>query len=323
MAICPFARVRLLPESHTQRRIVPTQAIAHTAVDAPGPTDLVGYFGRSDVGTESHFWVDRDGVIWQMMDTGREADANRTADIRAISYETEDDSARRGGDILPWSTEQLDAIIRLNTWLVATHAIPARLCPAHDAPGLGWHSMWGFRDPIAQTGAVDNPWSHYRGKTCPGRARIAQFREIVVPAVVAAAGRPRPKEPAVITAADLTADTLAPPPGAPGLTVDARTRTVQHFLADRAAELGNKAFDPGGVDGQYGPATGRAVDAWRTHLGLGLWGGRWDAHAQQASVRWWADEHGAAAVAALAKEIDATAARHAAEWRTLTERARS
>lgn len=63
-----LALVRLLPENATQGKIDPTQIILHTAVDAPGETDLHNYFGRPDVGVESHFFVQLDGDIIQYID---------------------------------------------------------------------------------------------------------------------------------------------------------------------------------------------------------------------------------------------------------------
>lgn len=193
MSRCPFAKWRPLPENATQGRITPTQIIAHTAVDAPGPTSLWRFFNGPRIGAESHFWVASDGSIEQFMDTEVRANCNRYADSRAISIETEDD-----GVIQAWTPAQVEALILLIAWLCKEHDIPAELCPAWDKPGIGWHSMWGFRDPIAQTGPIDNPWSYYKGKVCPGKPRIAQLRLEIVPAVVGAlTPAPDPVTPAI------------------------------------------------------------------------------------------------------------------------------
>lgn len=179
MARCSFAKWRPLPENSTQARITPTQVILHTAVDQPGPTNLWRFF-REDTGAESHFWVKLNGDIEQFMDTNVKANCNRKADIRAISIETEDDGNPRQR---PWTQEQVASIILLLRWVNETHGIPLEFCRSWDSPGIGWHSMWGFRDPIAQTGPIDNPWSLYRGKDCPGKPRIRQLREEIVPAL--------------------------------------------------------------------------------------------------------------------------------------------
>lgn len=189
--IYPDAVWRPLPENATQPKITPTQVILHTAVDAPGPTSLFPYFVRGEVRAESHFFVRLDGTVEQYIDTTVMANANRRADVRAISIETEDDGRP---EEIPWSQPQLAAIVKLVDWLCVTHKIPRVVCPAWDKPGIGWHSMWGFRDPIAQTGPVDNPWSSFRGKTCPGKTRIRQFVTVLMPALQTPPPTPTPAE---------------------------------------------------------------------------------------------------------------------------------
>jgi len=185
MAVMPGIVWLPLRDNWLQPTIRPTQIILHTAVDAPGDTDLHRYFNRLDVPVESHFWVTRHGEIVQMMDTGIRADANRLANRRpdgtgAISIETEDDGRP---EAIPWNPAQIRAIIQVVDWACDTHKIPRRRCRSHTDPGLGWHSMFGFRDGINLVGAVDNPWSTSRGKICPGRTRIRQIIDVIEPAV--------------------------------------------------------------------------------------------------------------------------------------------
>ena len=183
MAICPFAVQRLLPENNTQAPIEPRVAVAHTAVDAPGPSRLWKWFGRPDIKAETHFWIDNEGTIYQMMDTNVEADAMQIADKFGVSYETEDDGDPEGN---PWTEAQLESIIELNVWLVEAHPdIIPEVVRTPRGSGLGWHSMWGFEDPWNLEGPKRNPWSSKFGKTCPGRTRIHQFVNVVVPAVQA------------------------------------------------------------------------------------------------------------------------------------------
>lgn len=179
MARCPFAQQRILPENATQRRIIPRTVILHTAVDGPGNTDLAAYFGQPSIKAESHFYVTWQGVIVQMMDTEIEADANGSADKFAISVETEDDSARRGSDILPWSLAQIDALTRLGDWCCTTHKIPRRRATSAYLPGaagIAYHSQ-----PMRERfdGTAHNPWTAYQGKSCPGDARVKQYPGIV------------------------------------------------------------------------------------------------------------------------------------------------
>lgn len=166
MSIMPGATLKLLPENSTQAAITPTQVILHTAVDAPGPTRLDRYFARADVTLESHFWIPLDGEIVQMMDTNVRADANRRANVRAISIETEDEGNPEG---IPWTDAQLASLAEIIRWAHRVHGIPMEACPAWDRPGLGFHAMWG----------APSPWTPSRGKTCPGSTRIAQFWALI------------------------------------------------------------------------------------------------------------------------------------------------
>jgi len=190
----PHAQQRILPENATQARIVPRSVILHTAVDGPGPTDLAAYFGRSDIKAESTFYVTLTGTVVQMMATTTEADANGTADKWAISVETEDDSARRGSDILPWTRAQLDALTELVDWCCRTHGIPRVRCTSGRLPGaagIGYHSQ-PMRERFG--GTAHNPWTAYQGKTCPGHARVAQYPNLVTRVAAMAAPPPNPKD---------------------------------------------------------------------------------------------------------------------------------
>jgi len=181
VSLYPAAVKRLLPENRTQQRITPTQIIVHTAVDAPGPSSLWPFFSRSDVHAESHFFVKNDGTVEQYMDSEVMANANRRADVRAISIETEDDGDPERN---PWTAAQLEALVALIRWCGDEHNIPMVQCPAWDRPGVGYHSMWGFADPVAKTGPIrDNPWSVKFAKTCPGRTRTRQFLDVLLPAL--------------------------------------------------------------------------------------------------------------------------------------------
>lgn len=165
---------RPLPESEQQGQITPTQLILHTAVDAPGPTDLYRYFERRDVTLESHFWLPLAKVMEQFIDTERSADANRLANRRleggrwvgAISVETEDEG--RPSE-LPWNDYQQEQLVELMIWAHRVHGIPLKQCESWTGAGIGWHSMWG----------APSPWTPAAGKTCPGPKRIAQIPGLI------------------------------------------------------------------------------------------------------------------------------------------------
>jgi N-acetylmuramoyl-L-alanine amidase len=104
---------KLLPEWRSQGRITPIAIIDHSIVGSAMGAWLLF---RDSSGLESHFIVRgrrsgvEDGHIWQLMDTGRRADANRNANGYAISIETEDDG---DPDTQPWTRAQLQSRLPL------------------------------------------------------------------------------------------------------------------------------------------------------------------------------------------------------------------
>lgn len=234
MARCPFANWRPIPENATQPAITATQYILHSAVDHPGPTDLGAWFSREDVRVESHFYIHLDGTIDQFIDTSRSADANSGANRRpdgtgAVSVETEDEG---NPDERPWTSQQLASLIRLGRWLRSEHAIPSRMCRTPDDPGIGFHSMWG----------APSGWTSVPGKTCPGRARIRQFPDVVA----GIAGNTfHDDEEYTMREGDKGADVLA----------------WQHRLKTWAG------IDVT-VDGNFGQQTAKATREWQKRAGL-------------------------------------------------------
>lgn len=152
-------RVRLLPESASAPRISPRLLILHSIV---GTAEGAYRYFRDATNLESTFIVTLAGEIWQLMDTTRHADANYRANPFALSVETED---RGDPDSQPWTPEQLAALAWLARECHRVHpAIPLREADRWDGAGIGWHTMFG----------APGPWTPV-SKTCPGRARIAQF----------------------------------------------------------------------------------------------------------------------------------------------------
>lgn len=193
MAIYPRATVRLLPENQTQAKIRPTQFIFHSAV--PGGESLYNFWLKYS-NLESHFYVNYKGTVEQYMDTEVRADANRYANRRpdgtgAISVETQDN---RDPDNDPWTVRQLEELIAMGRWCADTHGIPRRICRHADDPGFGWHVMFG----------APGPWTPAAGKTCPGRIRIKQLKEVVLPAIfTGTTTAPPPEEDMPLTDNDI------------------------------------------------------------------------------------------------------------------------
>jgi hypothetical protein len=182
MSRCPFAIWRPLPEafdgsSHGQRLV-----IFHTMVGTLAGTE--NYF-KNSTGIESHFGVgcdrcksagitSKDGEIWQWVDTHHSADANQNANDIAISVETCDHYTGGTYTNPPLSPGQIDAWIQLGLWAAEEHGVAKQLAPDCDGPGMGYHSQMG----------APSCWTPSAGKTCPNPTRIAQFKDIVLPAII-------------------------------------------------------------------------------------------------------------------------------------------
>ena len=174
MAWYPGAtRMELQPESDAQPAIRPTQFIVHSVV-APWDEKRIYAYWRDSTNLESHFGLDYDGSIGQYIGTETRADANAAANRRpdgtgAVSIETA--SNTKASDA--WTPEQIEQLILLGLWLHQRHGIPLRICRTASDPGYGYHSLFP-------------QWST-SGTSCPGAARIKQFREVVFPGIVARA----------------------------------------------------------------------------------------------------------------------------------------
>lgn len=161
MARYPNAIWKPLRENSTQGRIIPRAIILHTAVS--NADSLFDFFQNSSE-LESHFYVRKDGVVEQYLDTTVRADANLKANDFAVSIETWD-----GGTIRWWTPAQLESLTDLCDWLCRTHAIPRAEIPTWNGTGIGYHVMFG----------APGPWTPV-AKSCPGSARIAQFPGLIL-----------------------------------------------------------------------------------------------------------------------------------------------
>jgi hypothetical protein len=249
MAWCPFAIHKPLPENATEPRIAPRTIILHSAVSRS--PSLFGFFDSAGIYVESHFYIRWDGTIEQYMDTDRQADANYKANRFGLSIETEDDL---DPNHKPWSPEQMASLIRLCDWLCDIYpAIPRRPCKSYTDSGIGYHAQFP-------------EWSVYRGKTCPGTARVPQ-----VPLVIEGiqSGPPPTPVPAPLPPSsefDLepllaTLPTIDFRPAASG-------SVVRHYLVDNIQGLlaGTQygPANPGTIDGVGGQKTLQAVKNFQT-----------------------------------------------------------
>lgn len=226
MAWYPDAiKMELQPESDSQPAIRPTQFIVHSII-APWTAKRVYEYWRDSTNLESHFGLGYEGDLGQFIGTETRADANAGANRRpdgtgAVSIETA--SNLQGSD--PWTDKQIEKLIALGVWLHRQHGIPLRICRTHNDPGFGYHRL-------------HREWST-SGTSCPGDARVAQFKKVVFPGIVArATGANTPKEDDMPTAADvakavLTLDGVISVPGAPATNPTWTLSSVQTEILKR------------------------------------------------------------------------------------------
>ncbi|MFD9904797.1 peptidoglycan-binding protein [Streptomyces sp. NPDC059063] len=180
MAWYPGAKkMELQPESDGQVAIRPTQLIFHS-IAAPWTPERVYQYWRDSTNLESHFGVGFDGRIAQYIGTQTRADSNMYANRRgdgtgAVSVETASNLKHTD----PWTSAQVATLIKLGAWMHKHHGVPLRICRSHSDPGFGIHRMFP-------------QWSQ-GGTACPGGARAHQFRTVVFPGIVKAAGGKPPK----------------------------------------------------------------------------------------------------------------------------------
>ncbi len=173
MAWMPGAtKMELEPESTNQRAITPTQFIMHS-IAAPWSGERIYEYWHDSTNLESHFGLEYNGDIFQYIGTETRADANASANNRAISVETASNLQHTD----PWTEEQIKSLIKIGVWLHQKHGIPLRVCRSWDDPGFGYHRLFP-------------EWS-LGGTACPGDARVQQFKTRVFPGIIAAAnGKP-------------------------------------------------------------------------------------------------------------------------------------
>lgn len=168
----PFTKRLIKPESGDGNGRAPALVqwpprtmIFHSAV---GSGSLYNYFNNPNQNLESHAWIAKDGTGETYLQADRKADANLDANAFAYSVETADNG---NPDKDPWSDAQCNTIADMMVWGHKTWGIPLKRCPAWDKPGMGYHTMWG----------APSHWTPV-AKTCPGKARIAQFDSILAEA---------------------------------------------------------------------------------------------------------------------------------------------
>ncbi|MGW5616288.1 N-acetylmuramoyl-L-alanine amidase [Streptomyces sp. NPDC003877] len=224
MAWYPGAtKMELQPESDSQQAIRPTQFIVHSIV-GPWTARRTYEYWRDSTNLESHFGIGYAGDIAQYIGTETRADANAAANRRpdgtgAISAETASNLTATD----PWTNEQVEELIKAGVWAHQRHGIPLRLCRTASDPGFGWHKMHDAWNPAAHS--------------CPGPARIEQFKTVVFPGIVARAAGTSEEDDmptaAEVAKAVLTLDGVISVPGAPATNPTWTLSSVQTEILKR------------------------------------------------------------------------------------------
>ena len=168
----------LIPEASTQPNIHPWSLILHSQ-SGPALTRwerLRDWMARADVHIESHLISNMDGMIVQTVPFNVRADCNYKANswkvpygntsvaVGAISIETQDNGYPTL-DKTPWTPAQFDTLADVTAAIGHKYGIPYQPPARWDDTGVGYHSQFA-------------EWSAYKGKTCPGAARIYQMDEL-------------------------------------------------------------------------------------------------------------------------------------------------
>jgi hypothetical protein len=174
LLVGPNVHTKLIPEAHTQPWITPRNIIDHSnAGSTPSRwQNLLGWINRAEVNGEPHLQFDMDGQVAQFMPFHVRADCNAKANqwsfqgtrFGAISHETAD----LGAEALPrtpWVPAQFEALVAAHTVECAVYRIRCTATTSWTDSGIGYHSQFP-------------EWSIYKGKTCPGAARIRQMDEL-------------------------------------------------------------------------------------------------------------------------------------------------
>jgi hypothetical protein len=176
----PNVSVRLIPEASTQPEIHPRSAILHTNAGATSAKSLWAWITRAGNTGEPHFQVGYD-IIEQYMPLNVRADCNYSANSfkiagsalvhGAISFETQDNGSASINNT-PWKPAQFTTLIGVLSCLAVVYGVHCTQPATWDGSGIGHHSLFPFQ------GVRFKSWTNVRGKTCPGRARIAQMDAI-------------------------------------------------------------------------------------------------------------------------------------------------
>jgi hypothetical protein len=178
MARCPFATWVPVTLRASQKKIKPAGLVCHTAVSNSAllkPSGEVRW----------HFYLDRDGHLYQFFDTTVSAACQRDGNYWTsggegrgfLSCESWDGAytsvwpnPNKTDTIPPWTDKQMATWGRLGAWLHDTHGIPLIKATGVRGQGIGYHSQFTAPDGTLR-------WN--KSHACPAKARIAQMPTVI------------------------------------------------------------------------------------------------------------------------------------------------
>lgn len=173
LLVGPNVVTALLPEDATQPKITPRSSILHSNAGTKGAiwSQLRAFLARASE-TEPHLQHDMNGVIAQLMRYTTRADCNYKANrwsfsgtwYGALSHETADNGAATL-DVTPWPVPQFAGLVASLTCEAICYRVRCTATTTWTDSGIGYHSQFP-------------EWSVFRGKSCPGKARIRQMDEV-------------------------------------------------------------------------------------------------------------------------------------------------
>lgn len=181
MAMYPGAKKRLIPKWNKVKIARHRRMNLHVAVH--NGDSLFSMFSNSNSAC-SHFYVAKDGTVEQYIDTAYRSASDMHGNDSTISVETAGGVTNPDGE--PWTSAQVDALVKLWKWARDTHGIKnqvAKNTQTNDnSAGLSWHRLGVEGNFAGRGGILENSfkpggikYSSARGKVCPGDAKILQI----------------------------------------------------------------------------------------------------------------------------------------------------
>lgn len=136
----------------------------------------------------SHFYVRKNGVVEQYVDTRFRAAADLEGNDATISIETA--GGVKNADTEKWTSDQVKSLAALWAWIRDTHNLENKLATSskigNESKGLSWHRLGVDGNfpalPDMRAGRTQRGggmrYSNARGKLCPGGGKILQIEEI-------------------------------------------------------------------------------------------------------------------------------------------------